>query len=172
MSIGVKSGGGENVTPEVRVQSPLVAEILESLVGKVTIANATPETILEGYSAYVGQQLVHGELKDISKKIDFGEVTPSGTVKTLTIEHSLEALPSHALIFDIASSATVHTSNSTVVLLRTLSQNAFAVLYDSSYYTGGTGTSAGTTEWNKTTITFNAGKYFYSDKSYIWVALA
>ena len=48
MSVLVKSGGGENVTPEVQAQSPLVTEILESLVGKVTLANATPRRYWRG----------------------------------------------------------------------------------------------------------------------------
>ena len=58
----------EDVTEEVNIQTPLITEILESLVGKVTIANATPETILKGYSAYVGQQLVEGTLDPESLK--------------------------------------------------------------------------------------------------------
>lgn len=55
-------GGGEDVTKEVNVQTPLVEDILESLVGKVYDANATPDKILEGYSAYVHQELVTGSL--------------------------------------------------------------------------------------------------------------
>ena len=53
-------GGGENVKPEVDIQTPLIEDIKESLVGKATGANATADTILEGYSAYVGQELVVG----------------------------------------------------------------------------------------------------------------
>lgn len=56
-------GGGENVTPEVQTQTPLIEDIKESLVGKATGANATEDTILEGYSAYVGQELVVGKYK-------------------------------------------------------------------------------------------------------------
>ena len=55
----------ENVTPEVTAQTALITEITESLVGKVTGANATPEDILEGKCAYVGQKLVEGNLKVI-----------------------------------------------------------------------------------------------------------
>lgn len=61
MSVSVKNkGGGENVTPEVTEQTLLIEEILESLVGKVYGANATPDKILKGYSAYVGQELIVG----------------------------------------------------------------------------------------------------------------
>ena len=74
MSVLAKAGGGENVTPEVTAQTPLVTEILESLVGKVTLANATAETILEGYSAYVGQELIKGTLEDRSRYIDLMKI--------------------------------------------------------------------------------------------------
>lgn len=98
MSVHVKSGGGENVTPEVTAQTPLVTEILESLVGKVTLANATPETILEGYSAYVGQQLIKGRLENLSRKIDFGEVTLTAASSRLSISHNLGVVPSYVFV--------------------------------------------------------------------------
>ena len=53
----------ENISAEVAAQPAMVAQIKENLVGKETGANATPETILEGYSAYVGQKLVTGTYK-------------------------------------------------------------------------------------------------------------
>lgn len=56
-------GSGENVKPEVDIQTPLIEDIKEILVGKATGANATADTILEGYSAYVGQELVVGKYK-------------------------------------------------------------------------------------------------------------
>ena len=56
-------GSGENVKPEVDIQTPLIEDIKEILVGKATGANATEDTILEGYSAYVGQELVVGTYK-------------------------------------------------------------------------------------------------------------
>ena len=98
MSVLVKSGGGENVTPEVQAQSPLVTEILESLVGKVTLANATPETILEGYSAYVGQRLIQGTRPDVSRSIDFGTVTLSEQVATITVGHNLKVIPKYVIL--------------------------------------------------------------------------
>ncbi len=64
MSISVKNaGGGESIKSEVEAQSQLIEEIRAALVGKATPANATADKILEGYSAYVGQQLVTGSLK-------------------------------------------------------------------------------------------------------------
>lgn len=59
----IGGGGGENVKPEVDIQTALIEDIKESLVGKATGANATEDTILEGYSAYVGQELVVGKYK-------------------------------------------------------------------------------------------------------------
>lgn len=104
MSVFVKSGGGENVTPEVQAQSPLVTEILESLVGKVTLANATPEAILEGYSAYVGRQLVEGTLKSVESLLGFdniklGNVMPSGNSYSLSVNHGLGIVPDLFIIF-------------------------------------------------------------------------
>lgn len=87
MSISVKSGGGENVTPEVTAQTPLVTEILESLVGKVTLANATPETILEGYSAYVKQKLVQGTN---GGKVEHGTVTITADSTSISITSALD----------------------------------------------------------------------------------
>ena len=53
----------EDVTPEVTAQTPVITQILEGLVGKAQGANATADKILEGYSAYVGQELVEGTAK-------------------------------------------------------------------------------------------------------------
>lgn len=53
-------GGGEDVSEEVAVQTPLIQQIREMVVGKATDANATEDTIVKGYSAYVGQKLVNG----------------------------------------------------------------------------------------------------------------
>ena len=52
--------GGENVTEEVNVQTPLITSILEALVGKAQGANITPETVLKGYKGYRGQELIEG----------------------------------------------------------------------------------------------------------------
>lgn len=73
--IGKCNTGGENVTPEVTTQTPIIQNITEALVGKAMGANATAETILEGYSAYVGQQLVNGTAKDANTMIDMLSVT-------------------------------------------------------------------------------------------------
>ena len=59
--IGKCNTGGENVTPEVTTQTPIIQNITEALVGKAQGATATADKILEGYSAYVGGVLVDGE---------------------------------------------------------------------------------------------------------------
>lgn len=57
-------GGGENVKAEVEVQTPLVDQIMTALIGKVgDDANATAETILEGYKAWVQGEKVVGTYK-------------------------------------------------------------------------------------------------------------
>ena len=105
MSLSVMAGGGENVTPEVQAQSPLVTEILESLVGKVTLANATPETILEGYSAYVGQQLVKGTRKSLESIFGMTKINSGTLINTsntaINIKHNLNVIPKIFMIYII-----------------------------------------------------------------------
>lgn len=98
MSVFVKSGGGENVTPEVQAQTPLVTEILESLVGKVTLANATPEAILEGYSAYVGQELVRGTNKGV---VECGTFVSSSDAIAVTIDSKLNNFDTIEITADV-----------------------------------------------------------------------
>ena len=50
----------ENIDSELDAQELSIADIKEALVGKVEGATATADTILEGYSAYVGQTLING----------------------------------------------------------------------------------------------------------------
>lgn len=103
--------GGENVTEEVNVQTPLITSILEALVGKAQGATATADKILEGYSAYVGQQLVNGTAKDASTMVDllgiFGctkiaidKFTLSSRTETsnYTIQYSLGEQPTIAIL--------------------------------------------------------------------------
>ena len=147
MSVFVKSGGGENVTPEVTAQTPLVTEILESLVGKVTLANATAETILEGYSAYVGQQLVEGTLEDRSRYIDlmrifgFGQMavdtfTYQATTKItdVVLSHSLGKIPKFAMI--IGDNFYVATGNDTIFGIALNHSNQATFLGVTSLQTG------------------------------------
>lgn len=62
MGKGIKAGGGaENLKPELQAQDILIVDILENIMGKSSGATATENTILDGYSAYVGQELVTGK---------------------------------------------------------------------------------------------------------------
>lgn len=85
---------GENVKAEVEYQTPVITQILEGLVGKAQGATATADKILEGYSAYVGQELVEGTLVKGVTGIDFGEVTLASTVASVTVSHNLGVIPS------------------------------------------------------------------------------
>lgn len=100
--------GGEDVTPEVNEQTVIIQDIMESLVGKVYGANATAETILKGYSAYVHQKLVEGTLepgidllsatgytKMAVDKITFSTKT---TAQNTVLNHSLGTLPTFFLL--------------------------------------------------------------------------
>lgn len=57
---GLTIKGVEDVTDEVAAQTPLVDELLESLVGKASGADAKPEDLSLGKKAYVGQKLIVG----------------------------------------------------------------------------------------------------------------
>lgn len=57
-----RTGTMEDITPDLNTQSDLIKEIRAMLVGRVTEANATPEDILKGKKAYVGEKLVEGTL--------------------------------------------------------------------------------------------------------------
>lgn len=68
--IGKTNVGGENVTPEVTAQTPLLPLIKQALVGKAQGAGG----------------------------IDFGEVTCASPAETVTVAHSLGLVPSYVLL--------------------------------------------------------------------------
>ncbi len=97
-----RGGGGEDLTPELTEQSALISQIRAMLVGRVTEANATPEDILKGKKAYVGEKLVTGVLEPVNVAKLFGYtkvavsefVFPSrNEMITPTFTHSLGVIP-------------------------------------------------------------------------------
>lgn len=99
--------GGEDVTPEVNEQTVIIQDIMEALVGKVYGANATAETILKGYSAYVHQNLVEGTMEAgiptslfgcTKFAIDEFSFTADTSVIPTTIKHSLGETPTAFMI--------------------------------------------------------------------------
>ena len=107
---GVQSGyyyeTVDDVTPEVTAQTPVITQILEGLVGKAQGANATADKILEGYSAYVGQELLHGTAKEgiplpsgfTKYAVDKFTPTSDQAVNATYIPHSLGEIPKLAII--------------------------------------------------------------------------
>lgn len=109
--IGKSNIGGENLNTQLTAQETLIQTITESLVGKATLANATADKILEGFCAYVGQQLVQGTLKLPEKFADLKELlgltkiavdkftnaTAGGSMSTLN--HSLGEIPKCFMLF-------------------------------------------------------------------------
>ena len=95
MSVIVKSGG-ENVTPEVNTQTPLLSLIKEALVGKSQGAGG----------------------------IDFGEITCASPSETVTVAHSLGLVPSYVLLvakdFTVADGYTYASLNN-ITLVRSSS---------------------------------------------------
>lgn len=62
MGKGIKTGGSaENLKEELSAQDTLIANLAERIVGKSNGATATEDTILDGFSAYVGQKLITGK---------------------------------------------------------------------------------------------------------------
>lgn len=93
----IGGGGGENVSAEVAVQTPLIQQIREAIVGKATLANATADKIVKGFSAYVGQELVNGTLDpETLKKGNYvwKELTAEGgTFRKYVVSDSESAYP-------------------------------------------------------------------------------
>ena len=92
MSVLVKSGGGEKRNARSAGTVASCHGNFESLVGKVTLANATPETILRGTVRMWGNGS-SGTRPDVSRSIDFGTVTLSEQVATITVGHNLKVIP-------------------------------------------------------------------------------
>jgi hypothetical protein len=62
MGKGIKTGGGaENLKEELSTQDVLITNIAERIIGKSNGATATEDTILDGFTAYVGQKLITGK---------------------------------------------------------------------------------------------------------------
>jgi len=93
-----RTGTMEDITPDLNTQSDLIKEIRAMLVGRVTEANATPEDILKGKKAYVGEKLVTGVLEPLAG-IDFGEVVLSEDIETISVSHRLGVIPKYVLLF-------------------------------------------------------------------------
>lgn len=93
-------GGGEDVTAEVEVQTPLVDQIMTALIGKVgDDANATAETILEGYKAWVQGQKITGTMTQ--RNSESGYFTVAESVRTITFTHNLGTIPSKVILLKV-----------------------------------------------------------------------
>lgn len=109
MGKGIKAGGGaENLKAELQTQDTLISDILETIVGKSNGATATADTIIEGYSAYVGQELVTGTYQPINVPTLFGcskyavdKFTRDATAQanSVTLSHSLGQTPRFVFIY-------------------------------------------------------------------------
>lgn len=176
--ISVKNaGGGENLTALINEQPPIVADIIESLVGKATGANATAETILEGYSAYVGQELVEGSLvmpeagvdllsatgctKMAVDKITFS--TPTGSGGT-GLPHSLGVEPQIAILLSsFRSTATDRVRLAFLAHYTGQSYTARTLFYGSTaeYTAFNTYRSSDTDEVSATKVFMGSNNYYY-----------
>ena len=167
----IGGGGGENVTAEVAEQTPLIQQIRETIVGKATLANATPDKIVKGYSAYVGQELVNGTLEPLTG-IDFGTVTLSSEQTSVVIEHSLGTSNIDAYL--ISKGVTFPTGNTNYTNLISASTSLTATNQFYGYYGSDSNynyrLSSNPCEITETQITFDnvngynkfrAGEYYW-----------
>lgn len=93
-----RTGTMEDITPDLTTQSDLIKEIRAMLVGRVTEANATPEDILKGKKAYVGEKLVTGVLELLATGMGYTKQSSGIVTKTtkdgkMTIPHELGVIP-------------------------------------------------------------------------------
>lgn len=98
----VQSVSSIDMVGPVNAQTLTIEQIQESLVGKAQGANATADKILQGYSAYVGQELINGTFtpsedsdlvpENIREGIDIwgvvGTLVEGATVKKGTVTFS------------------------------------------------------------------------------------
>ena len=156
-------GAVEDVTPEVTAQTPLVTQILEGLIGKAQGATATADKILEGYSAYVGQELLNGTAKQGRLGIDFGELTTTAVSSLITIEHNLGVVPSHALLFVIDEPGNFNN------VYTTLAIDGFTYRYQNQ----GIGSNSYSITKTDTEVTFTAHTtYGFGQRKFMWIAVA
>ena len=100
-----RTGTMEDITPELNTQSDLIKEIRAMLVGRVTEANATPEDILKGKKAYVGEKLVTGvlekgiELLGGYPKMSTGSFTVTNSANNFTLNHELGETPKLIIVY-------------------------------------------------------------------------
>lgn len=169
--------GGENVKAEVTAQTPVITQILEGLVGKAQGANATADKILEGYSAYVGQELLHGTAKeglDLSAfgitKVAVDEIVPASDISTSDdITHSLGDTPKYLII---ATDETISSSTSRGYVKEYMStQNTMVSFWFSSSYTSGTRTAGGSA-LSPNSFKLNNGGYLKSGVTYKILTMA
>lgn len=180
MSANVSNkGGGENITPEVTAQTSLVTEILESLVGKVTLANATPETLLEGYSAYVAGKLVVGTLPIEKTKIDYGTLTADVSGESIaTVNHTLKKSPSYMMLLPKSVNRSTNVFLASIVgntgLIEGSTYKQIIVYINNNIMSAERITNTSTYEvtYDDSTITFRTGTTYPLKGSYIWIALA
>ena len=184
--IGKSNIGGENLNAQLTAQETLIQTITESLVGKATLANATADKILEGFCAYVGQQLIQGTLKpvngfDISlmgcTKFAVDKFTFSGrTATTVESSHSLGEIPKFAfLIANGEPSTGVELVKALIVSGDGSASNCYITYNNSSNprvaggYPGGLGLATNSTVKIET---YNTTAYYAAGVEYTLITLA
>ena len=203
MSIIVKGsggGGGENITAELDAQAILLQEIEESLVGKASGANITPETVLKGYAGYKGKELVEGTYDPATADpnlipeniregvdifgiigtmvegvsgIDYGEVTLTAQSKTITISHNLNKKPTRAYLLPYSLGST---STSQIQMMVTATSTVFtnsgtAVKEAGTKATSGFAYATAKSTISEDTVVFNGDDKYFPTGTYKWLVV-
>lgn len=146
----IGGGGGENVTPEVQVQNPLVDQILAALQGKVGLPPSSSS----------------------------GEITFSEETKTFTVSHDLGAAPDKFVLIQVDENGDFGRFEFISNQIRTLLVNgANNYVYcgvtsslDQLDYVG-LGSSYYTATSDTVTFTCGADVPYFLNGSYIWTAI-
>ena len=176
----------EDVTAEVTTQTPLIEDIKESLVGKATGANATEDTILEGYSAYVGQELVEGKYKPLTfgySSIDSGVITPASDTFSIFVAHSLGVIPSTIMIvtpYDFSQEETYNAYSCKILCVSTPMKTKEAAMVTYNGYNLEYEADTSVNEYvtiNEDSFSFEFSNNtiitgFRGGKDYYWIAMA
>lgn len=166
-------GAVEDVTPEVTAQTPVITQILEGLVGKAHGANATADKILEGYSAYVGQELLEGNYVPMTG-IDYGEVTlTESSTSSFTIPTKLGKQPYAFLLYGVNVPQSKTNLQFNIAESRCGTYATQRMIGYNGSYSGGSESIETLVSYSNGTLTVKSiNSYPFGAATYKWVALA
>lgn len=86
-------GSSENLTEQLNQMDALLTEVEESLVGKASGANITPETVLKGYKGYKNKELIVGEYEPHGKYLWKKSASQGGEIVDYMVSENKDEYP-------------------------------------------------------------------------------